>query len=125
MTSVIEKVDKKIKKLGLSLAIAAKEIGVTAGSLEKHLSGEYIRSDSMAKYRTWISTDGREKSAPEDQRSSAEIGNISDTSDIKYTKTILFSGDKPTSRPFNIVDLFSGCGGMSLGFDLFENGAVY
>lgn len=126
MVSTIEQVRLKIRELNLTVGMAAKDIGVTSGSLEKHLSGEYARSDSLAKYRTWLSNGSDQCSVKAQNVHQSEdpteepIEAYSPLSDL-----VVFEGQRPGNRIFNVVDLFSGCGGMSLGFDLLEAGTVY
>src|SRR5689334_10617844 len=39
---------------GLSSRVAALAIGVGVSTLERHLAGEHVRSDSAQKYRNWL-----------------------------------------------------------------------
>lgn len=52
--SIIKAVIQRIEGNNLSLQEASAEIGITPASLTRHLSGEYVRSDSLAKYRLWL-----------------------------------------------------------------------
>src|SRR5438105_4836816 len=54
MHPVLEKVQQRLSSEHMALAAAAREIGVTTSSLTRHLAGEYVRSDSLAKYREWL-----------------------------------------------------------------------
>ena len=117
----IQLVQRRIEDEGLDLNTASKQIGVSRGSLELHLNGNYIRSDSIAKYRLWLQqrTETTQISLPfvEDLKDSVP-GNDHDVNLAEL---------KPDSirTPFPIVDLFCGCGGMSLGFDLLEDGRYF
>ncbi len=44
-----------LEQLDLRPAHAARQIGVGAPTLQLHLEGAYVRSDSLAKYRRWLS----------------------------------------------------------------------
>ena len=61
MDAVLLAVRQRIQQLGLTSASAAAQIGVTPTSLERHLAGAYVRSDSLAKYRAWLA--GRKAAA--------------------------------------------------------------
>jgi site-specific DNA-cytosine methylase len=94
----------------LSTRAAAAAIGVTQQTLEKHLQGEHVRSDSAAKYQDWL--EGRSsrtnvfvlpaREAPPELEDEAWHAPLPD----------------PPAKPHLVVDIFSGCGGLSLGFDL-------
>lgn len=51
----------KIGERLLTETEAARAIGVTAATLSRHLDGAYVRSDSLVKYRRWISSDAEIK----------------------------------------------------------------
>ena len=105
---VIGRVAREINARKLHLKAAAREIGVSAGTLENHLRGEHVRSDSARKYEVWLS---------------GEKSNIS-----VFTPTVMRTAsaelvEVPSvppvpSSPVLVVDIFSGCGGLSAGFDL-------
>ena len=124
MTSpILIKIREKIRAHSLSLQEAATAIGIGASALERHLSGEYVRSDSMAKYRMWLEGVPRQSNAQSipQKRNDAWDGMqtprppIADMDDLSIAP----------QRPINVVDLFCGCGGMSLGFERFDEGRVY
>lgn len=124
MEPVLGEVRERIAREGLSAKEAAKAIGVAVGSLERHLTGGYVRSDSLAKYRAWL--DPRRASRPGRMEPSANDATISESveqdrlADVRLSPT-----DAAPLRKHLVVDLFSGCGGMSLGFDLFKGGTVF
>jgi site-specific DNA-cytosine methylase len=120
---IIEQLRRRIEKEALSLGEAASAIGVGIGVLKRHLSGEYARSDSLAKYRLWLNGGAL--------RHTAAV--VSATADlhpsdeepvhpqlVNFVPPLLI----PSQRRY-VVDLFCGCGGMSLGFDRFKDGQVY
>ncbi len=125
MDELLRKVKARVEELGLSLKDAADQIGVTVTSLQRHLGGEYVRSDSLAKYRGWL--DGRRATSrpvqqviqsllppgSEDDRDVGGIGSVR-----------IVCPPFRRSKPYKVVDLFSGCGGMSLGFDLLSPEAL-
>jgi len=49
LEEVIVRLADRIERNGLSLRDAAASIGVTVASLRRHLDGDYVRSDSLAK----------------------------------------------------------------------------
>lgn len=120
MQDLMTEVANKIAKEGLTVPAAASQIGVGASTLRKHLDGNYLRSDSAAKYRNWLNGVRARRdlpSAPPQRETQGEWPTISDPwegVELVRPKT-----------PFRIVDLFSGCGGLSLGFDLEEDGAAF
>jgi hypothetical protein len=59
----------KIGERLLTEAEAARANGVTAATLSRHLDGAYVRSDSLVKYRRWISSDAEIKGSGQPGRS--------------------------------------------------------
>jgi site-specific DNA-cytosine methylase len=96
---------------GLGLPAAAREIGVGAATLKKHLDGEHIRSDSALKYQDWLNgrRDGP-RSVFLDARGPVDL----DRRDPAIDNPL----PPPPARAHLVVDLFAGCGGLSLGFDV-------
>lgn len=96
----------------LTLAVAAKAIGVGAQTLQNHLAGEHVRSDSARKYEDWLTGRAEDRNIfvlatrPPNQKSYEE-------EELQVTAT--------PQRPRLVVDIFSGCGGLSLGFDLLDS----
>lgn len=123
---ILINVRRVIEREELTLNEAAKLIGVTAGSLKRHLSGQYVRSDSIARYRAWL--DGHARVGKRVQLSLADMKasrRVRTNGPDLLTERVLCQ-ERPTRfRPYFVVDLFSGCGGMSLGFDAFEEGKVF
>jgi site-specific DNA-cytosine methylase len=119
---VVGRVRSKITEEGLDIRAAATRIGVTEDSLSRHLSGEYVRSDSLAKYRIWLNGD-----APPDYQLDMLPGrNVPSAARTPSPLEDLRLG--PVERPlrrWRVVDLFSGCGGLSLGFELLADGSVF
>ncbi len=122
MEEVIARLADRIEREGLSLRDAASSIGVTVASLRRHLDGDYVRSDSLAKYRQWLSgagvvagTDAKQIRFPGD----FEISPPAEPAPAHAPDLPLPpAGDHPAF----VVDLFSGCGGMSVGFDVLDGG---
>lgn len=110
------RVTERIRGLGLSPARAAREIGVGSNTLQRHIAGEHVRSDSAHKYENWL--EGRPSSnnvfvlprGP--KRVETEVG----------PEAAL---PAPPDKPHLVVDIFSGCGGLSLGFDLLDDGRQF
>ncbi|WP_237613869.1 DNA (cytosine-5-)-methyltransferase [Pseudomonas syringae] len=92
-------------------------------ALERHLSGEYVRSDSMAKYRLWLEG-GKSQSGPQPSlKAQAAINLESLRADAPIEGMDKLS--IAPKKPLNVVDLFCGCGGMSLGFERLQDGQIY
>lgn len=110
-------VESEITSRGLSVSAAAALIGVGAPTLQKHLAGEYVRSDSAQKYSDWLSG-----------RSSGRVFALH-RPDATRTASADEAADEPLpfapSAPALVVDIFSGCGGLSLGFDLLGGGRYF
>src|SRR4051812_32723603 len=92
----------------LSHKDAAALIGVSKGTLEDHLRGEHVRSDSAQKYRNWLA--GRRRASNVFALPTAEQQFVLDITDAAPVPA--------PAEPRLVVDIFSGCGGLSLGFDL-------
>lgn len=107
-------VARAIEARELSLKAAATAIGVGSPTLERHLAGEHVRSDSALKYRNWLEGRG----APQNifvlatREAEAEV----------EVEVVLPAAP---ARPHLVVDIFSGCGGLSLGFDLLGDGQQF
>ena len=136
---ILEQVRRRIEKQGLSMPEAATEIGVTTQSLSRHLEAEYVRSDSLAKYRLWLErpvTPARDRPAsksakggpspitPKVQLTLLNLGTPADTTGPVEPQDLWTRVHAPV-RPHRVVDIFSGCGGLSLGFDRFEDGHLF
>lgn len=115
-------VRRRIKAEGLDLKHASKLIGVTLDALARHLAGGYVRSDSLAKYRRWL---GRGAAAPARQLKLIDTGSDEPGEPEPIPAVQLVERLSTPSRAHLVVDLFSGCGGMSLGFDALEGGRVF
>lgn len=122
MDNVLERLKKKLEESSLTLSEAAREIGVTEQTLKRHLSGAYARSDSLAKYRLWLSGDCHARA----QQVRRPLAEPKQTITVQPPRADLYTGPKPEGAPtYRVVDLFSGCGGLSLGFDLFDGGETF
>lgn len=118
---VLTQVQGRMLSLGIRPSDAARQIGVGLSALERHLAGSYVRSDSLAKYRLWL--DGQSKQdAPTVGGSQASrrsaLRAASPLMDFAWPALV-------PERPRHVVDLFCGCGGMSLGFERFKDEAVF
>ncbi|MEW5848025.1 MAG: DNA cytosine methyltransferase [Myxococcota bacterium] len=101
----------------MSPAAAAKEIGVTVSSLKRHLQGSYVRSDSLAKYRTWL--DGQPQPSPSPGGSVASrILGAAPQDPFVLPQTAF-------KKPLRVVDIFSGAGGFSVGLESVGGGAAF
>jgi site-specific DNA-cytosine methylase len=149
MDPVLEALRQRLDELRLPLHLAARQMGVTVGSLERHLAGEYVCSDSLAKYRAWLADAGAVSPSPDPappsspqvngrgrrrakpqvppaavvQQSLPGLRQETDYDLGPDGSPVLFAEPPPGAAPYLVVDLFSGCGGMSLGFDLFAGDA--
>lgn len=110
--SLMALVAARIAETRVTPGQAATEIGVGLTTLQRHLAGEHVRSDSMRKYEDWLAGRGAAGNVfvlpRSPKRSEPEIG-------PEYTPP-------PPDKPRLVVDIFSGCGGLSLGFDLLQGG---
>ncbi|RJF74619.1 DNA cytosine methyltransferase [Deinococcus cavernae] len=116
-----------IEASGLTPEEAARQIGMTVQSLNRHLTDGYIRSDSEAKYRLWMRSEGGTPIQPQAQQPRLfRLEEVDHSSLTDQPLPIEFHADKWTpDGPLNVVDIFSGAGGLSLGFDLFQGGQVF
>jgi len=105
----------------LSRKAAAAEIGVTLNTLERHLIGEHVRSDSARKYEDWLAGRvGRRKVFRQSIAPRQEEGLL-----LPAPSEPELAPPGPPQRPHLVVDIFSGCGGLSVGFDLLGKGAHF
>jgi len=115
---VMRKVREKIDNLAITEAEAARQIEVGSGTLSRHLSGAYVRSDSLAKYRRWLAGIAKpRRAAPKPAQ--LPLHARRDNAD-----PIRPPAQRP-ARPHRVVDLFGGCGGLSLGFDLADGRGLF
>jgi site-specific DNA-cytosine methylase len=121
VAAVIERVREQVKAREIDIRTAAGEIGVTEDSLSRHLEGAYVRSDSAAKYRVWL--DGGVK--PESQLDLLPDTKADDLSRRSPLENLQLAEIAPPRTPWRVIDLFSGCGGLSLGFELLNQRAVF
>lgn len=122
MDPVLLAVRRRMKSSSLSDAEASLQIGVGVTSLQKHLAGGYVRSDSLAKYRRWLAGDA----AREAPSSVAPAPTPHPTSSVEDPLSEVSVAPELTEMGrLNVVDLFCGCGGMSLGFERFGGGKVF
>jgi site-specific DNA-cytosine methylase len=115
--SLVTRLTAAVAERGLSFQEAAVQIGVGVNTLERHLSGAHVRSDSLRKYENWLA------------------GKLVRKSVFRQPKqdTTLFPAEivleeplpAPPGQPHLVVDIFSGCGGLSLGFDLLNGGGHF
>ncbi len=119
---VLIEVQQRIEVRALTMTEAADEIGIGSTSLQRHLAGAYVRSDSLAKYRLWldgtIARSGANASRPEDC-AKVEAAETDPLTEVAVTAHIA------RTKRLNVVDLFCGCGGMSLGFERFHSSKVF
>lgn len=106
--ALMRRVRLAIDERGLDTKSAAAAIGMAANTLQGHLRGEHIRSDSALKYENWLAGRPRNQTVfvlPTTERNPDDV----------VPREVLPSAP---GDPWLVVDLFSGCGGLSLGFDL-------
>jgi hypothetical protein len=114
--SLMARVSSAIAARNLLPAAAADEIGVTLNTLQRHLIGEHVRSDSQRKYEDWLAGRRRRRVFREPVMMPRADLSLPDSSEPEPVLP------PAPERPHLVVDLFSGCGGLSLGFDLLEGG---
>jgi site-specific DNA-cytosine methylase len=119
---VLKRVLQQIKVRRLAMADAAGEIGIGLASLHRHLAGEYVRSDSLAKYRLWL--DGTKSPAIADAHA-AVSALLLDSAVTDQLSDVSIADCTAGNRRLNVVDLFCGCGGMSLGFERYQSNQVF
>lgn len=120
-TTILE-LGRTIADLGLSEGEAASRIGVTVASLKRHLGGAYVRSDSLAKYRSWLAAGSPEAvQRPIPLPAEVWFGPQPETSEVDPLR----GPSRKPPVPHRVVDLFAGCGGLSLGFELADGGEVF
>jgi site-specific DNA-cytosine methylase len=117
MNDIVARVADRIEEKGMSVMEAANGIGVTPDSLSRHLAGAYVRSDSVAKYRRWLDGD-----TPEDRGRQLDLlvspPEATVTDEHAGLRDLVLTEPAIPRAPYRVVDLFCGCGGLSLGFDL-------
>ncbi|MGY3016178.1 DNA-cytosine methyltransferase [Pseudomonas sp. TE6283] len=121
---ILVQIRQCIETRGLSLQEAAASIGIGTSALERHLSGEYVRSDSLAKYRLWLDGSVSNQAQPQ-QRDPADKTATQTANELPDQMIEMSSLEIAPKRPLNVVDLFCGCGGMSLGFERLKDGRIY
>jgi site-specific DNA-cytosine methylase len=124
LDEILIDVRRKMESASMSLSIAAAEIGVGVASMQKHLAGGYVRSDSLAKYRRWLKNGPTEipvRSTP----AAAIPSPVKEEAAIHVLNSVKLTSELTQNGRLNVVDLFCGCGGMSLGFERFQNGTVF
>jgi site-specific DNA-cytosine methylase len=117
---LLEEVAERIRMLGLSEREAADSIGVTLDSLRRHLGGEYVRSDSQAKYRRWVSG-----SPTRTRQTQLQILDEPPASSRPSLADLTLLEEARPKLGLRVVDLFSGCGGLSVGFESLEGSGVF
>lgn len=116
--ALMERVAEAIAERKLTHVAAANAIGVNANTLQKHLLGEHVRSDSARKYEDWIT--GRDRKTKVFAFPRAESA-TEKPAENPIEEALPFA----PAAPHLIVDIFSGCGGLSLGFDLLGGGRYF
>ena len=108
---LISRLKAELASRGLPIPAAAREIGVGAATLRKHLDGEHVRSDSALKYQDWL--DGRVRSGRSVFLDARDHVNVE-----RSGGGVSLALPAPPPTPRIVVDIFSGCGGLSLGFEI-------
>lgn len=123
---VLDQVRKRIEQASARYEEVAAEIGVTTQSLVRHLSGEYVRSDSIAKYRLWLDrSEGKPAGSVRVLRDVQRELPFTERRAQPVRPRMLWQEPQIPDQPWRVVDIFSGCGGLSLGFQRFENGRIF
>jgi len=121
---ILDQVRKRLETDAIPPHEAAAEIGVTTQSLLRHLNGEYVRSDSLAKYRLWLERNVRQIRDSVPKVVQLQLVERTETEELPQQRS-LWKDVRIPDQPHRVVDIFSGCGGLSLGFERFENGRVF
>jgi site-specific DNA-cytosine methylase len=116
---------RRIQREQLDIKDAARQIGVGVDTLERHLAGEYVRSDSLAKYRRWLAGTPRVRAEKLALVQTPSLEPHRATSSVPRLPQGVPAKRSVPERPYLVVDLFSGAGGMSAGFDLLDGGDVF
>lgn len=105
----------------LSTRAAAVEIGVMHSTLSKHLRGEYIRPDTASKYEGWLAgqAGGRRVFRQQPRQEALPLSHGAGPDPLQG------EGLPVPARPHLVVDVYSGCGGLSLGFGLLGGGGHF
>ena len=112
--SLMARIKDAIAERGTTEKAAAVEIGVGLSTLQIHLAGEHVRSDSARKYEDWLAG-----------RHAASNVFVLQKQEADAEPDLDREAPPPSpAKPRLVVDIFSGCGGLSLGFDLFGAGGV-
>ncbi|MER9102674.1 DNA cytosine methyltransferase [Mesorhizobium sp. M0848] len=111
----MSRVAEAMEKRGTALKAAAAAIGVGTATLQNHLAGEHVRSDSARKYENWLA--GR--------REPSNVFVLPTAGTKIEVDGVDEEAAKPPKQPRLVVDIFSGCGGLSLGFDLLGDGKYF
>lgn len=112
---LMARVRTRMKAEGLATKDAAALVGIGTATLADHLKGEHVRSDSARKYEDWL-VGRRGASNVFALPTSERQPHFDHQEDVALPQP-----DKPRL----VVDIFSGCGGLSLGFDLLDGGAQF
>lgn len=124
MHPVIDQLRSRISELTLDMAEAATQIGTSAATLARHLSGEYARSDSLAKYRVWLGGQGKNSRLVQKTLVDLDDRRRGNNEDVRISRREPREPVRP-GAPYRVVDVFAGCGGLSLGFELFGGGKFF
>lgn len=117
-SQLMRRVSAAVEARGLGVSAAAALIGVGVATLRGHLRGEHVRSDSARKYEDWLA--GRDSS----QRRIFHHGAVEERRrEVPASEPAVLPA-RP-DRPHLVVDIFAGCGGLSLGFDLLAGGGFF
>lgn len=110
----MDRVNKAMIARNLDIKSAAAAIGVGSTTLQLHLAGEHVRSDSVRKYENWLA-----------ERETSNIFVLAQPAPEDLPEDAAEAPPPPPARPRLVVDVFSGCGGLSLGFDVLGDGAHF
>ena len=121
---VLAAVGRLVEREHVSVAEIARGVGLSAGSVSAHLAAGRRRDPSprsLALYRLFLNQQQSE--------STADLGPLFRAAGSRadwQTTPVCGRGAPPRPRaPYLVVDLFSGCGGLSLGFDLHDSGRLF
>ena len=112
---LMSRVRDRMAAQGLATKEAAALVGIGGATLADHLRGEHVRSDSARKYEDWLA--GR--------RGASNVFALPTSERQPEFELRQDSALVRPDKPRLVVDIFSGCGGLSLGFDLLDGGSQF
>ncbi|MCB9900497.1 MAG: DNA cytosine methyltransferase [Planctomycetes bacterium] len=116
-TRVIDAVRRRISQDDSQVAHLSASSGIPASTIREHATGASRPTQyAVDRYGDWLRAQRDEPSAQE------ELGFAARAARPPFD---LEGPERAPDSPWNVVDLFSGCGGLSLGFEMYSGGAFF